>query len=69
MLGSGGGQLAIGGFFGNGEIGPIGVKGITKGKEASAYMHGFTSVIAMVYDMTTTSSTADTSADPPPSDK
>ena len=69
VLGSGGGQLAIGGFFGNGEIGPIGVKGVTKGKEASAYMHGFTSVIAIVYDMTTTSSTADTSADPPPLDK
>jgi len=47
-----GNTLALGGFFCNGEIGPIGVKGITKGKEASTFVHGFTSVLTLVYDVT-----------------
>lgn len=51
-LGGGGGELAVGGFFCNGEIGPIGVKGVTKGKEASTFVHGFTSVVTVIYDMT-----------------
>ena len=45
-----GGDLATGGWFANGEIGPLGVKGVGSAAEAPAYLHGFTSVIALLYD-------------------
>ncbi len=49
------GALPIGGFFCNGEIGPLGVKGIasgTRAEECKTFLHGFTSVVALMYDMT-----------------
>ena len=46
--------LPIGGFFCNGEMGPLGVKGIAATRsraELKTYLHGFTSVFALMYDM------------------
>ena len=33
-----------------GEIGPIGVKGLSTSGRAPTYLHGFTSVLALLYD-------------------
>jgi len=42
-------ELPIGGFFCNGELGPLGVKGLGEGR-ANTFLHGFTSVVALFYD-------------------
>ena len=45
------GDVPTAGFFCNGEIGPIGVKGIGSAQGAvPTYVHGFTSVMAIMYD-------------------
>ena len=50
-----GGDLATAGLFCAGEIGPLGVKGIGSSSSSSSsscptYLHGFTSVVALMYD-------------------
>jgi small ligand-binding sensory domain FIST len=46
---------AVAGFFANGEIGPVGLAGFTTSKEGGGtFLHGFTTVIAMLVDMSTT---------------
>ena len=51
-------SLPIGGYFCAGEIGPIGVKGLQQASSQSAptFLHGFTSVLALVYDTSAASS-------------
>ena len=45
-----GADLATGGYFCNGEIGPIGIKGLTQADGAvPTFLHGFTSVVALMY--------------------
>ena len=43
-------DLPMGGYFCAGEIGPIGVKGLSTSGRAPTYLHGFTSVLALLYD-------------------
>ena len=48
-------DLPIGGFFCNGELGPLGVKGVSAPLaegSVNTYLHGFTSVVAFFYDTT-----------------
>ena len=48
-------DLPIGGFFCNGELGPLGVKGVSAPSaegSVNTYLHGFTSVVAFFYDTT-----------------
>jgi small ligand-binding sensory domain FIST len=45
----GGGAVPLAGLFCNGEIGPVGVAGIAGG-QPTARLHGFTAVIAMLWD-------------------
>ena len=42
----------VGGFFANGEIGPIGISGgpSSRRQEKVAHVHGFTTVVALIYD-------------------
>ena len=42
--------LPTGGFFCNGEIGPLGVKGIGASAQAPTFVHGFTTCLALLYD-------------------
>ena len=51
-------SLPIGGYFCAGEIGPIGVKGLQQASSQSAptFLHGFTSVLALMYDTSAASS-------------
>ena len=48
-------ETAIGGFFCNGELGSVGAAGLANPADEHAaalptYLHGFTSVYAMLYD-------------------
>lgn len=45
------GAPPTGGFFCNGEVGPIGVKGLSTSGDAPTYLHGFTSVLALMYEV------------------
>eukprot|EP00980_Cylindrotheca_fusiformis_P028852 scaffold22660_cov127-Cylindrotheca_fusiformis.AAC.6 len=38
----------IGGFFANGEIGPVGISGGSSGVHKPSHVHGFTTVVAMI---------------------
>ena len=48
------GAVPTGGFFCAGEIGPIGVKGLAAGGAVPTYLHGFTSVLAFLFDTSAT---------------
>ena len=55
ILGAVGGQTPLGGFFCNGEVGPLGIKGVRDPRDegtSRTFLHGFTSVIALMYDTT-----------------
>ena len=41
----------VAGFFANGEIGPVGIAGITSTPDSGTYLHGFTTVVALLCDM------------------
>ena len=43
-------ELPTGGFFCNGEVGPLGVKGLGASQEAPTFIHGFTTCLALLYD-------------------
>lgn len=43
-------ELPTGGFFCNGEVGPLGVKGLGASREAPTFIHGFTTCLALLYD-------------------
>lgn len=43
-------ETAIGGFFANGEIGPVGVAGVGLGSGKQTHVHGFTAVAATICD-------------------
>lgn len=44
-------QLPLGGYFGAGELGPVGLGGLGGGgAEIKPHLHGFTSVLALMYD-------------------
>lgn len=45
--------LPTGGFFCNGEVGPLGVKGLGASQEAPTFVHGFTTCLALLYDTST----------------
>ena len=42
----------VGGFFANGEIGPVGISGgsAASREEKASHLHGFTTVVAMIYE-------------------
>ncbi len=68
-------EMPIGGFFCNGEIGPVGAAGLSQGAAAKTHLHGFTSVFALLYDTSAESSSGGGSdgggsdgADPPRGD-
>lgn len=52
-VGAGGAdRIPLGGFFANGEIGPVGIRlggGVGSQGAGSTYLHGFTSVVALLY--------------------
>jgi small ligand-binding sensory domain FIST len=44
-----GGSTAVGGFFANGELGPVGLSGFSGTNEATdTFLHGFTTVVALL---------------------
>ncbi|KAL3944111.1 MAG: hypothetical protein SGBAC_001795, partial [Bacillariaceae sp.] len=50
----------IGGFFANGEIGPVGISGGSASREEKeSHLHGFTTVVAMIYENTIQSAEKD----------
>lgn len=52
LQGAGGGAVA--GFFANGEIGPVGIAGITSTPDSGTHLHGFTTVVALLCVMSST---------------
>lgn len=40
----------VGGFFANGEIGPVGIAGVSSTNDEGTYLHGFTTVAALICD-------------------
>jgi small ligand-binding sensory domain FIST len=55
-------ESAVGGFFANGEIGPVGVAGFSNTK-GGTYLHGFTTVIALLCDYSATAAPDDSADD------
>ena len=42
----------VAGFYANGELGPVGIAGFTKGSGSASHIHGFTTVMAYLCDTT-----------------
>ena len=45
----------VGGFFANGEIGPVGLAGFSTTRETEAHLHSFTTVAAILCEFTSSS--------------
>ena len=43
-------DVPVGGFFANGEIGPVGIAGFSSTNDEGAFLHGFTTVAALICD-------------------
>lgn len=53
---------SIGGFYANGEIGPVGVAGFATTQNSDTYLHGFTTVVALLCDTSNNSDISSSTA-------